>query len=88
MEKTVYSISTKDNPYDPLVEFDKWYNFDLNHGYCSLNLLDLHMPDDTSWATEEEEQELVSQAIDEIIANDMENLYVKLTSKVNENELV
>ena len=88
MEKTVYSISTKDNPYDPLVEFDKWYNFDLNHGYFSLNLLDLHMPDDTSWATEEEEQELVSQAIDEIIANDMENLYVKLTSKVNENELV
>ena len=81
MGKTVYAITTYDNPYDPIEDFKKWYYYDLNHGYCSCNLLDLHMPDDTDWATEEEEQELISQAIDEIVANDHENLYVKKVYK-------
>lgn len=31
-------LTTIDNPYDYFEQFDKWYNYDITHGYntCSL----------------------------------------------------
>lgn len=30
-----YMLSTIDNPYSPFDEFDKWFKFDVVHGYNS-----------------------------------------------------
>ena len=33
-------ITTVDNPFDPVTQFDQWYQFDVSHGYRSCELLD------------------------------------------------
>lgn len=38
MDKTIY-ITTTDNPYDPSVDWDQWYFYDLSQGYCTCERL-------------------------------------------------
>lgn len=33
------AITTEDNPYDPIDEWDKWYIYDLQMGYNTCELL-------------------------------------------------
>lgn len=35
----ITAISTVDNPFDPIDEFKKWYNFDSQKGYFTCALL-------------------------------------------------
>lgn len=39
-------LSTFDNPYNPIKEFDKWYAFDTRKGYNTLAYLDRLCPFD------------------------------------------
>lgn len=32
-------LTTVDNPYHPVDQFQEWYNFDTSHGYHTLSLL-------------------------------------------------
>ena len=29
------ALTTTDNPYDPFDQYDDWYAFDTQHGYCT-----------------------------------------------------
>lgn len=70
-------LTTIDNPYDPFNEFDNWIQFDLDKGYdCSGYLARIARTSD-QLSDEENEQE-VERAIDEIIKYDFMNLYVKV----------
>lgn len=33
MTDETYRITTIDNPFSPFDEFDKWYSYDISHGY-------------------------------------------------------
>lgn len=37
--RTVYMLTTVDNPYSPFNQFVEWYNFDTSHGYNSAEVL-------------------------------------------------
>lgn len=36
----VVGLTTSDNPYDPITDFDRWWSFDREHNYATCELLD------------------------------------------------
>lgn len=77
-------LTTKDNPYNPFTEWDKWLNYDMNHYNCSAYLARVAMINDDSMSQEEIDEE-TERAIDEIIANDFLNVYKKVVEETENN---
>jgi hypothetical protein len=71
------SITTIDNPYDPIDDFDAWYRYDVDKGYNTCAYLDRIALTSSSLSEKENEEEL-EHAIDEIIKYDFMNLYKKV----------
>lgn len=59
-------LTTVDNPYDPIDDFDRWYQFDVQKGYnsCAYLARVASLPDSLSDAEYIEEKE---RAIDSIV---------------------
>ena len=78
-------LTTVDNPYDPFTQFDSWFLFDVEKGYDSCSYLGRIAKTSDQLSEEENEQE-IERAIDEIIKYDFMNIYkkVKETEKVGE----
>lgn len=76
------ALTTFDNPYDPFDEFDSWWNFDHDKGYCSSEYL-ARIARTSDQLTEEENDREIERAIDEIIKYDFMNMYKKVTLSSN-----
>lgn len=76
MSKRV-SITTIDNPFDPIEDFASWFDFDVEKGYytCSKLARISNVSDDM---TQIEEDEEVERAIDRLIEIDPLDLYRKV----------
>ena len=81
----IVALTTVDNPYDPIDEFDRWYSTDLdlavrNHrrDTCSMLALFSYCSEKLSKKRNKEE---IERAIDEIITNDSLNIYKKVKHK-------
>lgn len=72
-----YLLTTTDNPYDPLTQFDKWFSFDTEMGYNSSSYLArvAHVSDSLS---DPENDAIISDAIDDIIKHNPLGLYKKI----------
>ena len=70
-------ITTKDNPYDPFEDFEHWFLFDVEKGYNSCNYLS-RVAQTSEKFSDEENNEAISLAIDEIIKHDPLNIYEKV----------
>lgn len=57
-----YMLTTVDNPYDPFTQFDNWYAFDEQKGYCSCGLIARLSP-----SLDDSESDLEQEAIDDAI---------------------
>lgn len=70
-------LTTFDNPYDYFTQFDLWFLFDVEKGYNTCSLLGriAKLSDEMS---QQEENEEVERAIDEIIKYDFMNIYKKV----------
>ena len=71
------ALTTVDNPYDPFEEFDSWFRFDMDKGYSSCSYLD-RIARTSDQLTEEENDDEIERAIDEIIKYDFMNIYKKI----------
>ena len=70
-------LSTFDNPFNPFKQFDSWLQFDMEKGHCSCSLLG-RIARTSDSLTEQENDEEVERAIDQIIKYDYEHKYCKV----------
>lgn len=70
-------LTTFDNPFNPFDDFDKWFLFDCEQNYYSCAYL-ARIARISDAMTEEEKDEEIDRAIDEIISNDFRNIYTKV----------
>ena len=71
------ALTTKDNPYNPFNDFTSWFMFDIQKGYNTCGYLArVTKTDDTM--TDEEDDAEVERSIDEIIKNDILDIYKKV----------
>lgn len=76
--ETRCALTTIDNPFDPFEQFNEWYNYDMEKGYCSCGYLD-RIARTSSQLSDEENAREIERAIDEIIKYDFMNIYKKVT---------
>nr|UVX65401.1 MAG: hypothetical protein [Bacteriophage sp.] len=71
-------LTTVDNPFNPITQFDEWYEYDESKGYCTSGYVAriAKTSDDLS----KNDQDLAIQAaIDEIISMNPDGFYKKVT---------
>lgn len=71
------ALTTVDNPFDPFDQFDQWFMYDTDKGYNSCGYLDRIARTSDQLSDEENEQE-IERAIDEIIKYDFQNIFKKV----------
>ena len=71
------ALTTVDNPFDPIDQFDSWYSFDMDKGYSTCSFL-ARIARTSDQLSDEENDREVERAIDEIIKYDFMNLYKKV----------
>jgi hypothetical protein len=74
------AITTIDNPFDPFDEFDDWYAFDESKGYHSCSYL-ARIAKTSSSLSDEENQRLVNQAVDDIVRLNINGMYKKVVKE-------
>ena len=82
---TTHLLTTVDNPYDPFTQFEDWYEWDRQAGYHTPSYLDRVMLHGEGFS-EEEEEEFFNEAIDDIISNDVFELYKKVSKEVETSD--
>ena len=76
-ERPIIALSTIDNPYDPIDDFNHWLDYDLLSGYnCSELLSRLAFTSDS--LSDVENDQIIEDAIDSLILNDPLNLFIKV----------
>lgn len=81
----ICAITTVDNPFDPIDQFDSWNMFDVDKGYNSCSLLDRIAKTSDQLSRAENNHE-IERAIDEIIKYDSLNIYRKIKKEVKATE--
>lgn len=77
------ALTTVDNPFDPFEDFISWFRFDEEKGYHSCAYLG-RIARTSDWLSDEENNEEIERAIDEIIRFDFMNIYKKVV-RLDEN---
>lgn len=75
-------LTTFDNPYDPFEQFTPWFLFDVEKGYNSCAYLG-RIARTSDQLSDEENNEEIERAIDEIIRYDFRNIYKKLKKDIS-----
>lgn len=74
---TEYMLTTFDNPFDPFIQWDEWYVWDMNAGYHTPGLLAriAYLPEDLPLG---DEVLAIQDAIDEIVKENISGMHRKV----------
>lgn len=72
-----YLLTTIDNPFHPLHEYDNWLRYDEDKGYYTQNYL-ARVAGTSDYLTEAENQRILNDAIDEICRLDILGIYKRI----------
>ena len=82
-----FALTTIDNPFNPLTQFDSWFQFDIEKGYYTCDYLG-RIAKTSNLLTDYENSLEIERAIDEIIKYDFRKIYKKVSMEEQElNEL-
>ena len=70
-------LTTSDNPYNPFTNWDEWLAFDLSRGYNTCGYL-ARIASSSSEMSENDQNEAIKAAIDEICRLNINGLYKKV----------
>lgn len=71
------ALTTEDNPYDPIGDFDNWYAWDAAHGYNSASYL-ARMTYSSPDLSEGDQLFAIESAIDDIVEANITGNYKKV----------
>jgi hypothetical protein len=77
-EPTQYMLTTVDNPFDPFIQFDEWYQWDVSAGYNTAALL-ARITKSSSELSEPDQALAIQQAIDEIVEENVTGMFRKVS---------
>lgn len=73
----VHMLTTADNPFSPVTEYDDWLSFDEDAGYFTNGLL-ARVTRSSDELSETDQDLAIEQAIDEIITENRPGFYKKV----------
>ncbi len=79
MNRTI-ALTTFDNPFDPIDQFNDWWRYDTDHGYNPCQYL-ARIAKTTDQFSENENAIEIERAIDEIIRLDPFGIYRKFVKE-------
>lgn len=71
-------LTTIDNPFNPLTDWDDWYNYDESKGYYTSEYL-ARITKTSNDLSEKDQDQAITEAIDEIIEMNPDGFYKKIT---------
>lgn len=72
-----YALTTRDNPFHPIEEYEQWLRYDEDHGYYTNNYL-ARVAGTSEALSDYENVRAVNTAIDEILRFDFMGIYKKI----------
>lgn len=76
------ALTTADNPFNPITNFDEWYEYDESHGYCTSGYL-ARIALTSNELSIKDQNQAVTDAIDEIIRMNPDGFYKKIVEDDN-----
>lgn len=75
----LYMLTTSDNPFSPVTQYDEWMTWDIAQGYSS-NCLLARVVHTSSELSDADQELAIQQAIDEIVSENVSGMHTKVRS--------
>lgn len=73
----ICALTTIDNPYNPFTNFREWLMFDNENDY-NCNELTARNANISDSLSDEENNSIIEEAIDDIVKNDLTQMFLKI----------
>lgn len=71
-------LTTVDNPFNPLTDWDDWYNYDESKGYYTSEYL-ARITKTSNELSDDDQDQAITDAINEIMEMNPDGFYKKVT---------
>lgn len=76
-------LTTVDNPFDPFLDYDSWYQWDSQSGYHTPEFL-ARIAKVSVETSDPDQAQAIEDAIDECVKENITGMYRKVTREIDE----